>query len=72
VLFRSEEAIEEWCARNGSPHGEVLTLDQVWALSVRWYRDRMSPSYRGRTLEEVEAIFCGLGLTAPFWAVRNG
>jgi hypothetical protein len=59
--------VQEWCYRHGKTQGEVLTLEQVWALSQAWYRDRMSPHFRGRTLEQVMHIFDGIGLVLPFW-----
>lgn len=44
-----------------------MTLDQVWELSKRWYNDRMSPSFRGRRVDEAIDIFRALGLTDDFW-----
>ncbi|MCY3865848.1 MAG: hypothetical protein OXG68_10465 [Chloroflexi bacterium] len=46
-----------------------MTVDQVWDLSKRWYSDRMSPSFRGRRVEEAIAIFRALGLTDDFWTI---
>lgn len=45
----------------------MLPAAQVWALSQRWYHDRLSPTYRSRTAAQAEAIFRSLGLTSPFW-----
>ena len=67
LLFRSEENIEQWCRAAGMPRGETLTLDQVWALSQRWYADRLSPTYGGRSAEQMERIFQEIGLVGPFW-----
>ena len=47
LLFRSEEAVDRWCAATGEPRGETLPLQQVWTLSRAWYGDRMSPGFRG-------------------------
>ncbi len=47
--------------------GETLPVEVVWELSVRWYHNRLSPDYHGRTLAEVEEIFRGVGLHAEFW-----
>jgi len=50
------------------PHqGEVLALPTLWSLSQAWYHDRLSPTYRSRTVAQVEAIFESLGLTSDFW-----
>jgi hypothetical protein len=67
LLFRSEEAIRSWCRPNHLARGEVLTLGQTWDLAKQWYHNRMAPDYRGRSIEQVSAIFRQLGLTAPFW-----
>lgn len=45
----------------------MLSLQKVWALSQRWYGDRMARSFRGRSQQEARAIFAALGLTADFW-----
>jgi len=46
-----------------------LTLEGVWELAKRWYHDRMSPQFRGRSVEEAIAIFRSLGLTDDFWTM---
>jgi len=67
LLFRSEDEADAWCAARAEPRGEMLSLDTVWALSQAWYGNRLSPSYRGRTLEEARRVFTGVGLNSPFW-----
>ena len=67
VLFRSEDEIDAWCEAKGEPRGETLNLDIVWDLAQAWYGNRLSPSYRGRTLEEARRVFTGVGLNSPFW-----
>lgn len=47
--------------------GAILSWQKVWALAQRWYGDRMSPAFRGRTLNEARAIFASLDLTDDFW-----
>ena len=49
-------------------------LDRDAALhSVRlaqvWYHDRLDPTWRRKTGEEVRALFDELGVTGPFWAL---
>lgn len=67
LLFRSEENIAAWCQQQKMPQGQVLTLDQVWQLSQRWYGDRLSPDFAGRSAEQVEAILHEVELTDSFW-----
>jgi hypothetical protein len=67
LFFRSEEALNGWLVAQKSLRGAVLSIPQLWELSQRWYEDRMSPEYRGRTIEQAQKIFKDLGLTAEFW-----
>ena len=67
LLFRSEEQVDLWCRATGEPRGQLLTLNEVWALSQAWYSDRMDPDFRGRTIEQAMTIFSRLGLTSEFW-----
>lgn len=67
LFFRSEESLNEWLVAQKSPRGAVLSVSQLWELSQRWYQDRMSPQYHGRTIEQAQKIFKELGLTSEFW-----
>jgi hypothetical protein len=67
LLFRSEEDIKAWCERSGEPRGPAISLATLWRLSEAWYGDRLAPSYRGRTREQVEAVFARFGLTGEHW-----
>ena len=67
LFFRSEEELEEWLASRQAERGAVLTIPQLWNLSQPWYGDRISPDFRGRTLEQARQIFTEAGLTSPFW-----
>jgi hypothetical protein len=49
--------------------GAVLTLAHLWQLTQPWYRDRLSPDFHGRTLEQAQEIFAEAGLTSEFWRV---
>lgn len=69
LFFRSEEALEIWLRRKNAESGARLSIPQLWQLSQRWYHNRMSVEYHGRTLEEVQQIFRDLGLTGEFWLV---
>jgi hypothetical protein len=67
LFFRSEEALDQWLASHHAPRGATFSIQQLWDLSQRWYRDRLSPEYHGRTIEQVQAIFKEVGLTSSFW-----
>lgn len=69
LFFRSEEVLGEWLVATHAERGHVFTLPQLWKFSQRWYRDRMSPDYHGRSLEQVQEIFQEFGLTSPFWKI---
>ena len=71
LLFRSEEDIDAWCASAGEPNGATLPIQQVWTLSKVWYGDRLSPDFRGRSLDDVRTIFAQFGLTGLFWSMDN-
>jgi len=71
LLFRSEEWIDKWCKRKDLARGEVLTINQVWELSKRWYQDRLSVDYHGRSIEQVAEIFKQAGLTSAFWYISK-
>jgi hypothetical protein len=49
--------------------GAVLTLDQTWELAKLWYRDRLDPAWRRRTVAETREAFASLGLAGEFWAL---
>ena len=67
LFFRSEEMLTRWLASQNGERGAVLSISKLWDLSQRWYRDRMSPKYRGRTTEKVWKIFEEAGLTSEHW-----
>jgi hypothetical protein len=67
LFFRSEEDLTKWLASRTAERGAVLSIPQLWELSQRWYHNRISPEYHGRTIEEVQEIFNEVGLTSEFW-----
>ena len=69
LFFRSEESLKEWLAFRKTKRGAILFTPLLWELSQRWYQNRMSLEYHGRTIEQVQEIFKGLGLTSVFWQV---
>ena len=67
LFFRSEEALQEWLTSNHAARGAVLSIPQLWDLSQRWYQNRMSTDYHGRTVQQVLEIFKEVGLSSAFW-----
>ena len=66
-LFRSEEHVERWLAREGRQRGAIVPLVQIWALSRVWYADPRRRDWRPRTREESQAVLASVGLTGEFW-----
>ena len=67
LFFRSEEAVRSWCGARGVEPGPQATLPQIWALSVGWYGNRLSPDARRPQPDEIRRIFDAAGLTEPAW-----
>jgi hypothetical protein len=67
LLVRSDDEADAWCRLTGEPRGETVPLAQVWTLAQAWYGDRMSPSFRGRTVAQAQDIFQRVGLRSDFW-----
>ena len=72
LLFRSEEHIDRWCQARDLARGAVLSPEQGWRLARGWYGKKLRPDWRRHTLEETEELLAGLGLTGPFWNLREG
>ncbi len=69
LFFRSEETLNQWLASKHTARGAMLSIAQLWELSQRWYHNRLSPEYHGRTVEQVQEIFKEVGLTSEFWSI---
>ena len=67
LFFQSEEFLDKWLVTQNAQPGAVLSIPLLWELSQRWYEDRMSAEYHGRTIEQAREIFKELGLTSEFW-----
>lgn len=70
-LFRSEEHVDRWLAREKKTRGAVVPLDQVWRLAKAWYTDPRHPSWRPRTRDESQAVLASVGLTSDFWQMPS-
>jgi hypothetical protein len=69
LFFRSEETLNQWLVSRNAVRGAVLSISQLWDLSQRWYHNRMSPDYHGRSMGEVQEIFKSAGLSSEFWQI---
>ena len=70
-LFRSEEHVRRWCEERDREPGAVFTLRQMWSLADAWYRDRLSPEFTRRTVDQAEALFASIGLTGDAWRLSR-
>jgi hypothetical protein len=50
--------------------GGILSTEQAWRPAHAWYKNKLKPDWRRRTLEETEALLADIGLTGPFWNLR--
>ena len=67
-LFRSEEHVREWCAKNNLGMDGLLSLTQVWGMAQAWYsEDRRSAEWKRKSKDEAQTLFTSLGLTSAFW-----
>ena len=71
LLFRGEEHIDRWCVARELPRGAVLTPQQCWRLAHGWYEDKLKPDWRRHNLEETETLLPEVGLSGPFWNLRE-
>lgn len=69
LFFRSEEDATDWKGARNVQTGEILSLEQLWDLSQRWYGNRLDKDFHGRSLDQVQEIFRAVGLTSNFWYV---
>ena len=67
LFFRSEEMVRAWCAKHGYPLRPLVSIAQLWQLSVTWYGRRLDPDARRPQPAEVRQIFARLGLEGDFW-----
>ena len=67
LLFRSEENVNRWCAERDIPRRPLVSLEQLWQLSVAWYANRLTIESRRPDADEMVGIFASVGLDDPFW-----
>lgn len=69
LFFRGENEVQEWKRARSVHTGEILSLEQLWALSQKWYGNRLAHDFHGRSPQEAQKIFREMGFTAEFWYV---
>jgi len=68
LFFRSEEHVQRWCDSQGLPARPLVTLEQLWHLSVTWYgQTGLTLESRRPRPDEMVGIFDAIGLRGPFW-----
>lgn len=67
VFFASPEHRDASDISAPSDQAASLTPDEVYALGLPLYADKISIDYRRPGLEELLAHFASLGLTGPYW-----
>ena len=71
LFFRSEEHVAQWCAANRLPQRPLVSLEQLWELSLEWYGTRLTREARRPKPDEMVAIFNRVGLRGEFWDPRS-
>lgn len=42
----------------------------MWAMTQRWYGDRLEPGYEPASIETLQGHLTDIGLVAPFWRLQ--
>lgn len=42
----------------------------MWAMTQRWYGDRLDPDYEPASIETLQSYLTDIGLTDAFWQLR--
>jgi hypothetical protein len=66
-LFRSEEHAARWLEMRRYEGGQTIGVGQLSELAAAFYKDRLAPDWRPRTLAATQAILDSVGLRGPFW-----
>lgn len=67
LFFRSEADAAEWKRARNVPTGEIISLEQLWELSQKWYGNRLEHAFHGRSRAQAQDLFRAVGLTSEFW-----
>ena len=69
LFFRAENDMTAWKRARNVTTGEMISLEQLWRLSQKWYSNRLDKDFHGRSLDAAQNIFREMGFTAPFWYI---
>lgn len=69
LLFRSEQDVDEWCARRGTARGAVFSVETCWQLAEAWSEGRFHPNWQKPDRQATQRLLDSLGLTGDFWAL---
>ena len=61
--------MNRWCEKRRVSRGSLMTIEQAWQLSKKWYGTRLATDFRRPTVDEARAIFDSVGLTGDFWSL---
>jgi hypothetical protein len=70
MLFDDPEAIDAWSDRHRLPRGIAVPLEQTWRLAKGWFGGGLRPEPHARHRAELQAVFAGVGLDDPFFALK--
>jgi hypothetical protein len=71
LLFRSEENVNRWCEERSIPRRPLVSLEQLWQMSIAWYANRLTVESRRPDADEMVEIFADVGLKGPFWNPKS-
>ncbi len=43
----------------------------MWTLTLGWYGDRLAEPYRAKSVDELQRLLGGVGLTSDFWQLQG-
>jgi hypothetical protein len=69
LVFDSDSAIDEWCARHGFPRGDAQPIQRAYDFARVWYGHHLDPDWRKWSTAEARQIFEQFGLRGPIWAL---
>lgn len=70
LLFCNRSHVQEWLEKTGNICGTILDLSTLWTLATQWYKGRLTPEYRRRTMDEAANFFASIGLKEDFWSTK--
>lgn len=69
LVFHSEEAVDNWCARHRMQKGDVQPIANVWNFAQSWYGRHLDEDWKKWTAVEAKALFAKFNLTGPTWDI---